>query len=94
MSAENVIEIDILVIGGVTGMFAAIKARGGECIEMMLRAALFRTESRGVYYREDYPLRDDPSWLAETVMKNKAGGMELKKKALPRKSWISKNDNT
>ncbi len=57
------------------------------CIEMMLRAALFRTESRGVHYREDYPFRDDPNWLAEVVIKNKNGGMELEKKALPRKSW-------
>ncbi len=28
--------------------------------EMILRASLFRTESRGLHYREDYPRRRDP----------------------------------
>ena len=32
--------------------------------EMRLRASLFRTETRGCHYREDYPLRDDQEWLA------------------------------
>lgn len=32
-------------------------------IEMMARCALFRTESRGSHYREDYPERDDKNWL-------------------------------
>jgi succinate dehydrogenase/fumarate reductase flavoprotein subunit len=32
--------------------------------EISLKAGLFRTESRGFHYREDYPYRDDPAWLA------------------------------
>jgi succinate dehydrogenase/fumarate reductase flavoprotein subunit len=56
-------------------------------VEMMLRAALFRTESRGVHYREDYPHRDDPNWLAEVKIQQKDGEMTLRKEALPRKSW-------
>ena len=29
--------------------------------EAKLRASLFRTESRGTHYREDYPRRDNPN---------------------------------
>jgi succinate dehydrogenase/fumarate reductase flavoprotein subunit len=32
--------------------------------EMRLRSALYRTESRGNHFREDYPHRNDPEWLA------------------------------
>ncbi len=56
-------------------------------IEAMLRASLFRTESRGVHYREDYPFRDDPNWLAEVRIKEKDGQMELVKKPFPEKWW-------
>ena len=32
--------------------------------EIRLRSALFRQESRGMHYREDFPSRDDKNWLA------------------------------
>lgn len=32
--------------------------------EMMLRAALYRTESRGWHFREDFPRENDAEWLA------------------------------
>jgi succinate dehydrogenase/fumarate reductase flavoprotein subunit len=52
--------------------------------EMRLRASLFRTETRGCHYREDYPLRDDEEWLAWVILKRGAdGAMELFKRPIP-----------
>jgi succinate dehydrogenase/fumarate reductase flavoprotein subunit len=50
---------------------------------MILRASLFRTESRGSHYREDFPRRDDPDWLAWTVLKEEEDGMKLFKLPIP-----------
>ena len=55
--------------------------------EMMLRASLFRTESRGQHYREDYPHRDDPEWLAWTKIKEEDGKMKAIKEPVPEKWW-------
>jgi succinate dehydrogenase/fumarate reductase flavoprotein subunit len=54
--------------------------------EMQLRSALFRTESRGNHYREDYPRRDDTDWLAWTKIKQEQGKMTLVKVPIP-KEW-------
>jgi len=54
--------------------------------EMKLRASLFRKESRGMHYREDYPARDDERFLAWVhVFKRQDGSMKLKKVPVPRK---------
>jgi succinate dehydrogenase/fumarate reductase flavoprotein subunit len=55
--------------------------------EMRLRSGLFRTESRGNHYREDYPRRDDPGWLAWTKIREEGGKMALVKVAVPREWW-------
>jgi succinate dehydrogenase/fumarate reductase flavoprotein subunit len=55
--------------------------------EMMLRASLFRTESRGQHYREDYPRRDDPAWLAWVKIKEGQGGMSVSKEPVPQEWW-------
>ena len=55
--------------------------------EMQLRSALFRTESRGNHYREDYPMRDDANWLAWTKIKLDQGNMTLQKVPVPREWW-------
>jgi len=55
--------------------------------EMRLRSALFRTESRGNHYREDYPLRDDPDWLAWVKIKEEQGKMKLIKVPVPKEWW-------
>ncbi|MBW1861975.1 MAG: FAD-binding protein [Deltaproteobacteria bacterium] len=55
--------------------------------EMRLRSSIFRTESRGNHYREDYPRRDDPGWLAWVKIKEEEGGMKLYKVPIPEKWW-------
>ena len=51
--------------------------------EMVLKASLFRTESRGIHYREDYPRRDDKNWLAWVILKDVEGEMKLHKEPIP-----------
>jgi len=55
--------------------------------EMGLRASLLRTESRGTHYREDYPRRDDPNWLAWVILKEEQGQMKASKKPIPKEWW-------
>jgi succinate dehydrogenase / fumarate reductase flavoprotein subunit len=38
------------------------------CAEMVFRAALHRTESRGSHMREDCPERNDQGWLKWTII--------------------------
>ncbi len=51
--------------------------------EMKLRAGLFRTESRGTHYREDFPARNDKEWLCWVKIKRDAGRMVLAKHPIP-----------
>jgi succinate dehydrogenase/fumarate reductase flavoprotein subunit len=55
--------------------------------EISLRASLFRTESRGSHYREDYPQRDDANWLVWEKLRLEEGKMKLWKEPIPEKWW-------
>lgn len=55
--------------------------------EMRLRSALFRTESRGNHFREDFPRRNDPDWLAWTKIRQENGNMALFKISIPNEWW-------
>ncbi len=51
--------------------------------EMRLKAGLFRTESRGTHFREDFPARDDENWLAWVIIKLDGNKMKLAKRPIP-----------
>ena len=55
--------------------------------ELQLRASLFRKESRGTHYREDYPRRSDPDWLSWVILKNESGTIVPSKRAVPQEWW-------
>ena len=45
--------------------------------EIIARVALYRTESRGSHYREDYPQQDDEQWQKAVTIRNADDGMLL-----------------
>ncbi|OQA15707.1 MAG: succinate dehydrogenase flavoprotein subunit [Firmicutes bacterium ADurb.Bin356] len=52
--------------------------------EIMLRTAILRRESRGWFFREDYPHRDDKNWLKWIVVKQgEDGEMQLATEEIP-----------
>jgi len=52
--------------------------------EIMLRTALYRTESRGWFYREDYPRRDDKNWLKWVFVKKEDEKMKIWAEPVPK----------
>jgi len=49
-------------------------------LDVAAKSALFRAESRGVHYREDYPYTDNDNWLYETVSRREKGALWLIKR--------------
>jgi fumarate reductase (CoM/CoB) subunit A len=47
--------------------------------EMIVNAALLRTETRGAHYREDHPMPDDANWLKNIVIRKVDKEMRLSK---------------
>ncbi len=47
--------------------------------EMVAKSALYRSESRGCHYREDFPDMDNEKWLYHTLLNRDAGRMKLTK---------------
>lgn len=52
--------------------------------EVMIRTALFRKESRGWFYREDYPRRDDENWLKWIFVHKDTGAMKIWAEPVPK----------
>jgi succinate dehydrogenase/fumarate reductase flavoprotein subunit len=54
--------------------------------EMKLRSGLYREESRGTHFREDFPARNDAEWHCWVTVKQENGEMVLGKHMLP-EAW-------
>jgi L-aspartate oxidase len=60
--------------------------------EMIGKAALMRTETRGSHFREDFPERDDPHWLQTITLRDVEGQMRLGTTKLD-EAWKSEPDD-
>lgn len=49
-----------------------------QLLEISAQSALLRTESRGVHYREDYPMTDNDNWLCENIVHQRNSGFEVR----------------
>lgn len=47
-----------------------------DACEATVRSGLLRKESRGPFYREDYPYVDNQHWLAKVILRRNGGGWE------------------
>ncbi len=65
-------------VNGPAELLKAIELGGMLTVgEIISRAALRRTESRGSHYRTDYPKEGNPEWLKNIVVSCRDGEMEL-----------------
>jgi succinate dehydrogenase / fumarate reductase, flavoprotein subunit len=51
--------------------------------EATVRSALLRTESRGPFYRDDYPIVDNERWIAKVVLRRNGQGWESRIEPIP-----------
>jgi succinate dehydrogenase/fumarate reductase flavoprotein subunit len=61
--------------------------------EMKLRSGLFREESRGTHFREDFPARNDKDWHCWVTVQQNAEQMQMGKYKLP-DEWKPNPKNT
>ncbi len=57
------------------------------CAEISFRSSLFRTESRGWHYREDYPERDDRNWLKWVIVKQSNEAISVYSQPVPTEQY-------
>jgi L-aspartate oxidase len=44
---------------------------------LIIKAALQRTESRGLHYRNDFPERDDDRWQRDTILQRESDSSQI-----------------
>jgi succinate dehydrogenase/fumarate reductase flavoprotein subunit len=56
-----------------------------DACELIIRSSLERKESRGPFFRRDFPLMDNGKWLVANVLKKSSDGMRFEQRpyALP-----------
>ncbi len=48
-----------------------------DACELLIRFSLYRKESRGAFYRADYPYTDNVRWLRHVVGRRRNGGLTI-----------------
>ena len=54
-----------------------------QCAEMLLGTSIVREESRGTFFREDYPDRDDENWLKWVLFRKEGEDMKIWTEPVP-----------
>ena len=52
-----------------------------DACELIVHSSLERKESRGPFFRKDFPLTDNGQWLAANVLKKSGNGLRFEKRA-------------
>ena len=69
-----------VAVSNAMGMIRFLELENMRCVaQMVCRAALERTESRGSHFRSDFPEEDNQKWLKNIVLKKCHGGLSLEK---------------
>jgi succinate dehydrogenase/fumarate reductase flavoprotein subunit len=51
-----------------------------DACELIVHSSLQRKESRGPFFRRDYPLTDNVNWLAANVLKKSGNGLRFEQR--------------
>ncbi len=93
---------DVLPRMGASDLHQLSKSKGVRSMallgDLVLRASLMRTESRGSHYREDFPERYDKEWLKWIIINQKEGKLNFRFEPVPvakykHKTWRYYSDN-
>jgi succinate dehydrogenase / fumarate reductase, flavoprotein subunit len=80
--ALNRINADLprVAVSNTTDLIRYLELENMRCVaQMVCRAGLERTESRGSHFRNDFPEEDNQKWLKNIVLRKTDGGFHLEK---------------